>query len=101
MSRICDLTSVKVQHGQNVSHSERKTKRTFRPNLHKRRLFSDLLGTTVRLRITPRALRTIEFKGGFDEYMLQVKSSRLSPKALKLKKQIQIKKLERQSELKK
>jgi large subunit ribosomal protein L28 len=91
MSRICDLTAVKVQHGNNVSHSERKTKRTFKPNLHKKRLFSYILGTSFRLRITPRALKAIEFKGGFDSYMLKSRNSSLSAKALKIKKQIESK----------
>lgn len=91
MSRTCELTAVKVQHGNNVSHSERKTKRTFRPNLHKKKLFSDILGTSFRLRITPRALKAIEFKGGFDSYILKSKNSNLSAKALKIKKQIETK----------
>ena len=91
MSRTCDLTAVKVQYGNNVSHSERKTKRTFRPNLHKKRLFSDILGVSFRLRITPRALKAIELKGGFDTYMLKSKNSNLSAKALKIKKQIETK----------
>lgn len=92
MSRVCDLTAVKVQYGNNVSHSERKTRRTFRPNLHKRRLFSDILGLSFRLRITPKALKTIEFKGGFDKFVLETKDSLLSAKALKIKKQVERKK---------
>jgi len=75
-----------VQYGHNVSHSERKTKRTFRPNLHEKRLFSESLKIFVRMRITPKALKTVELKGGLDSYLLQAKDSVLSKKALDLKK---------------
>ncbi len=66
MSRTCELTATSVRYGHNVSHSERKTSRTFRPNLHEKRLFSDSLKIFVRMRITPNALKTVELKGGLD-----------------------------------
>lgn len=43
MSRVCELTGVSVQSGHNVSHSQRKTKRKFLPNLQNVSLFSDSL----------------------------------------------------------
>lgn len=86
MSRTCELTATSVRYGHNVSHSERKTSRTFRPNLHEKRLFSDSLKIFVRMRITPNALKTVELKGGLDNYLLQAKDSLLSKKAVEIKK---------------
>ncbi len=86
MSRTCELTSTSVRYGHNVSHSERKTNRTFRPNLHEKRLFSDSLKIFVRMRITPNALKTVELKGGLDSYLMQAKDALLSKKAIEIKK---------------
>ena len=86
MSRTCEHTSTSVQYGHNVSHSERKTKRTFRPNLHEKRLFSDSLKIFFKMRITPNALKTVELKGGLDSYLLQADNNLLSKKALEIKK---------------
>ena len=51
MARRCSLTGKGVQTGNNVSHANNQTRRRFLPNLQSRRLFSETLGETVRLRL--------------------------------------------------
>jgi large subunit ribosomal protein L28 len=63
MSRICQLTGKKVMVGNNVSHSKRRTKRTFYPNLQKKRFFNEADGTFVTLRVSAAAMRTISKLG--------------------------------------
>ena len=52
MSRVCELTAKGRQVGNNVSHANNKTKRTFLPNLQNVTLISDTLGKGVRLRVS-------------------------------------------------
>ena len=86
MPRVCALTGKKVVSGHNVSHAVNRTKRTFQPNLQSRRLYSDALGTLVRLRLTTHALRTVDKVGGIDAFLLSATDSVLSRDALRLKK---------------
>ncbi|QEK39369.1 50S ribosomal protein L28 [Candidatus Sneabacter namystus] len=86
MTRRCELTAKSVLHGHNVSHSERKTKRTFLPNLQNKRFVSDTLGLKIKLRVATTAIKSVEIKGGLDTYLLNTKDSFLSNKARKLKK---------------
>jgi large subunit ribosomal protein L28 len=88
MSRRCDLTGKGPLVGNKVSHSNRKTKRRFLPNLLNVSLMSDSLGRTVRLRISANALKTVDHRGGLDAFLAKAKDDDLSPKALDLKKQI-------------
>ncbi len=66
MARRCELTGKAVLTGHLVSHSNRKTKRRFLPNLCNVTLQSDALGRAVRLRIAASALRSVEHRGGLD-----------------------------------
>ena len=91
MSRRCELTGVGPLVGNNVSHSNIKTKRRFMPNLAAVKLQSDALGQTFSLRITNAALRTIDAKGGFDPVILKAKDEVLSIKALRIKRQLKAK----------
>ena len=59
MSRVCQLTGKKVMVGNNVSHSKRRTKRTFYPNLQKKRFYNTEDGSYVTLRVSTSAMRTI------------------------------------------
>src|SRR5262245_54646273 len=59
MARRCELTGKAVLGGHLVSHSNRKTKRRFLPNLCSVTLQSEALGRSVRLRITAAALRSV------------------------------------------
>lgn len=77
MSRVCEITGSKVGVGNNVSHSNRHTKRTFRPNLQTKTYFSDILGRSVTLTLTARAIRTLDKYNGFDGFMQQVKNVRV------------------------
>ncbi len=63
MSRVCQLTGKSVMVGNNVSHSNRKTKRKFLPNLISKRFFLVEEGQYITLKISTSALRTINKKG--------------------------------------
>lgn len=93
MSRRCELTAKGAQVGHKVSHSNRKTKRRFLPNLCNVTLISDALGRTVRLRISTNALKTVDHRGGLDAFLVKANAAELSPKAVELKRQIEKKKL--------
>jgi large subunit ribosomal protein L28 len=60
MSRICDLTGKKPLKGNNVSHSNRKTKRRFNPNLQTKRFFLPDTGEWITLKVSTSAMRTID-----------------------------------------
>jgi large subunit ribosomal protein L28 len=89
MTRRCELTGTLPLSGQLRSHAENKTKRKFRPNLCNVTLMSDKLGKKVRLRVTARALKTVEHRGGLDAFLLKAKNEELSPECLKLKRELQ------------
>jgi large subunit ribosomal protein L28 len=88
MPRRCELTGTKVSTGNNVSHSNRRTRRTFAPNLQNVTLLSDALGERVRLRVTTRALRTVQKAGGIDAYLLGTADAKLPPEALVVKRRV-------------
>jgi large subunit ribosomal protein L28 len=89
MSRRCDLTGKSAQTGHKVSHSNRKTKRRFLPNLCSVTMISDALGRSVRLRVSANALKSVDHRGGLDAFLMKAKSEKLSPRALELKRQIE------------
>jgi large subunit ribosomal protein L28 len=88
MAWRCELTGKDRQIGNKVSHSNRKTKRQFKPNLLNVTLMSDVLGRSVRLRISANALKTVDHRGGLDAFLLKAKDIELSPRALELKRQV-------------
>ncbi len=63
MSKVCELTGKTVMYGNNVSHANNKTRRRFLPNLQKKRIWVPEEGRFVTLRISTRALRTLDKKG--------------------------------------
>jgi large subunit ribosomal protein L28 len=89
MPRRCQLTGSKVRSGQNVSHSNRKSKRTFDPNLQRVHLMSDALGRQVAVRVTTRALRSVTKVGGLDAFLLGTEDAKLPPEGLALKRDVQ------------
>ncbi|MDO1560093.1 50S ribosomal protein L28 [Brevundimonas sp. 2R-24] len=91
MSRRCELTGVGPMVGHKVSHSNIKTKRRFLPSLRATALQSEALGQSYRLRVSNAALRTLDFKGGLDAFLVKADEAVLSPRALKLKRQIKAK----------
>jgi len=90
MSKRCELTGVSPLKGHNVSHSNNKTKRRFLPNLKKVTFKSDKLKKNISLKVTNAAVRSVDFKGGLDQYLISVKKQKLSRKAQKLKISINI-----------
>ena len=88
MSRICELTAKGRQVGNNVSHANNKTKRAFLPNLQNVTLMSDVLGRSVRLRVSMNGLRSVEHVGGLDNWLIKTKAEKLSDRAVKLKREI-------------
>ena len=89
MSRKCDLTGKAPLTGNKVSHSNRKTKRRFLPNLVNVTLTSDALSRSVRFRISANALKTVDHRGGLDAFLAKAKDGDLSPKALDIKRQLE------------
>jgi large subunit ribosomal protein L28 len=98
MSRRCELTGKAVQSGNKVSHSNRKTRTRFLPNLVQVTLTSDLLERSVRLRVTAAALRSVEHRGGLDDFLIKAKESELSDDAVALKREIAKKRAESNAE---
>jgi large subunit ribosomal protein L28 len=60
MSRVCKLTGKRPQVGNNVSFSQKKTKRRFLPNLQTKQVYVPELDRTVRIKMSTRAMRTID-----------------------------------------
>ena len=89
MARRCELTGKAVQSGNKVSHANNKSRRRFLPNLNEVTLTSEALGQTVTLRITSHALRSVEHRGGLDNFLVKAKADDLSRKAKRLKSQIE------------
>jgi large subunit ribosomal protein L28 len=88
MARRCAFTGKGVQSGNNVSHANNKTRRRFLPNIQETALYSDALGRMVRVKISTRAIRTVEHNGGLDAFLLGTADAQLDPEAVRLKKRI-------------
>ncbi|MFT7344575.1 MAG: large subunit ribosomal protein L28 [Lentimonas sp.] len=63
MSRVCQITGKSVMVGNNVSHSKRRTKRKFLPNLMVKKFYIPEEDTYISLKVSAAALRTINKKG--------------------------------------
>ncbi|MBY0302071.1 MULTISPECIES: 50S ribosomal protein L28 [Sphingomonas] len=88
MSRICELTGKGRQVGNNVSHANNKTKRTFLPNLQNVTLLSDTLERSIKLRVSTHGLRSVEHNGGLDNWLVKTSDEKLSLKARRLKRDV-------------
>ncbi len=88
MSRRCDITGKGVQTGNNVSHAHNKSRRRFLPNLQDTSLLSDALGRVVKLKLSTRAIRSIEHNGGLDTYLLKTSNDKLTEEAVTLKRKV-------------
>ena len=88
MSRKCELTGKSPLKGHKVSHANNKTKRKFFPNLKKVTFKSEILRRNIKLHVSNAALRTVDYKGGLDNFLKTVKIHKLSKKAKGLKSQI-------------
>jgi len=89
MSRVCDLISAKKpMSGHNVSHSKRRTTRKFNANLQAFTVESDIFKRKFRLKLATNTIRTIDKHNGFDGFLRNVKSAKLTPFARQLKKNL-------------
>ena len=88
MARRCDLTGKEPLFGHNVSHSNRKTNRRFDPNLQKITFYSEALRRNVPLRVSTRALRTVQKLGGIDAFLLKFDPAKLAPEGQRLQRQV-------------
>ena len=88
MSKKCELTGKIPLKGHKVSHANNKTKRRFLPNLKKVKFKSLILNKTIRLRVSNAALRSVDKKGSFDQFIKTAKKRDLSLRLKKLKKSL-------------
>ena len=89
MAKRCLVTGKGVQTGNNVSKSNRKTRRRFLPNLQSVAIYSEILDQQVTLKLSTQGLRTIEKNGGLDLYLLNTPVSKLSDESKKLRERIE------------
>src|SRR5579859_6431665 len=88
MSRRCFITGKGALIGNNVSHANNKTRRRFLPNRQATSVLSYALGHAVRLRLSDNGIRTIEYNGGLDAFLLDTADSKLTVDARALKRRI-------------
>ena len=91
MSKKCELTGKIPLKGHKVSHANNKTKRRFLPNLKKVKFTSGILKRNLRLNVSNAAVRSVDKKWSFDEFLKDVKIKNLSPRLRKIKKIILVK----------
>lgn len=63
MSKVCQITGKRVITGNNVSHSKRRTKRTFEPNLFTRKFYDPENDNWITLKVSAKGIRIINKKG--------------------------------------
>ncbi len=88
MARRCELTGKGVLTGNNVSHANNKSRRRFLPNIVKTTLMSEVLGRSVRFKVSTSAIRSVEHNGGLDAFLVGTADANLSLKARRLKRQV-------------
>ncbi len=71
--KVCQLTGKRTRSGNNVSHANNKTKRTFVPNLQKKRFYSEAQGKWIIMKVAASAIRSINRKG-FDAVLKEAKA---------------------------
>ena len=86
MSMRCELTGKSFQTGNNVSHAKNRTKRRFKPNLQNVSFSSELLKQKFQLKVAVSTIRTVEKKGGLDDFLVNTPNSKLALRAKKIKK---------------
>jgi len=82
------ITGKGVLSGNNVSHANNKTRRRYLPNLQHQSFFSDVLGTSIQIRLSANGIRTIEHNGGLDAFLIETPNRRLPEEAQTLKRRI-------------
>ncbi|MFT5141319.1 MAG: large subunit ribosomal protein L28 [Rhodothermales bacterium] len=74
MARVCQVTGKKPMSGNNVSHSNIKSKRRFLPNLHNHRFWVESENRWVKLRVSTKGMRIID-KKGIDTVLADMRAS--------------------------
>ena len=87
MSRRCELTGKGVMSGNNVSHANNRTRRRFLPNLQNTTFTSSVLGS-LKMRVSTRAIRTVEKNGGIDAFLMKTANAKLTDTALSIKRRL-------------
>jgi len=88
MSKKCELTGRSSLKGHKVSHANNKVKRKFIPNLKKVTFRSEILRKNIKLKVSNAALKTVDYKGGLDNFLKSVKTYKLSRRVKSLKNKI-------------
>ena len=88
MSRVCEISNKNVLSGNKVSHAKNKTKRKFLPNLQNVKFFSKALDKSIRMKVSVRALKSVEKNGGLDNYLVKTSNRVLASQAIAIKKSI-------------
>jgi len=88
MSRRCELTGKGPMSGNKVSHAVNKTRRRFLPNLCNVTLHSDVLGRSVKARVSAHALRSVDHVGGLDAFLKKAREEDLSLAMQRLRREI-------------
>lgn len=88
MAKRCQITGKSVMSGNNVSHANNRTRRRFLPNLQATTMESEILGRSLKLRVSTSAIRTVEKHGGIDTFLIQAKNSELADEARAIKSEI-------------
>lgn len=88
MARVCELTGTKPLSGNNVSHSNVRVRARWLPNLHQKKFFIPELKQSVTLKLTTRAIRTIDKQGGISAAIFHAKEVKLSERLQKIKRMI-------------
>ena len=91
MSRRCELTGKSPLKGHKVSHANNKVKRKFYPNLKNISFVSKILKRQIKIKVSNAALKTVDYKGGIDNFLKTVKNTKLSNRVKNYKKQILLK----------
>ena len=89
MARRCALTGKGVLTGNNVSHSNIKSRRRYLPNIQVTTLLSETLGESVRVKVAASTIRTVEHRGGLDAYLMSAKASELPAELRRLKRRVE------------
>lgn len=89
MARQNTLGSKGTLNGYRVSHSHRRTKHLWMPNIQTKNLFSTVLNRTVKVTLAAQTLRTVDHAGGLDSYLLAAKPEELTTAMRRLRSQIQ------------
>lgn len=88
MAKRCQITGKTVMSGNNVSHANNRTRRRFLPNLQVTTMQSDILGRSLKLRVSTSAIRTVEKHGGIDPFLIQARNRELADEARAIKSEI-------------